>query len=325
MDNWKKTLQEGDCIDIFWSQNARWYHSKVLSKQGNFIKVHYNGWSASFDEKIDVTNPSRFIYPQYTFTTEKRNRKSASTSDGIPNLASSSTHAMKGWANKFFIENDQTAINNESSTSTNSATPAKSAKKQHNSMSSSGSSSSSRNGNSGHDDDMDDEGCKIIRAPWSKVVSTYQKYFEDNFVQSTDRLKLRFISGQKVEVQGKQTAWFLISLIDSMAQRRTRVAKLGSAIQFNGHLIIGDSIKEAYDDVEVGDNIILHVVNNRKEWVNYDTLVNFVMQEIANSNPNSAERKKELLHNAIKILKDTGKTLSENIAIVVHDVLLEEN
>ena len=89
--------------------------------------------------------------------------------------------------------------------------------------------------------------------------------------------------------------------------------------------MISDCIKEAYENVEVGDNIILHVVNNQKEWVSYDDFEKYVLHEIANSNPNSAERKKELLSNAIRILKSTGKTLSENIAIVVHDVLTEED
>ena len=138
-------------------------------------------------------------------------------------------------------------------------------------------------------------------------------------------MKLRFIKGQKVEVQGKQKSWFLISFIDSVAQRRSQVKKLGSAIAFNGHIVIGDCIKEAYKDVKVGDNIILHVVNNQREWANYDEIEKYVLHEIENSNPHSAERKRELLSQALNTLKKTDKTLSENMAIVVHDVLLEDN
>ena len=328
MDNWKKTLREGNCIDVFWSQNARWYHSKILSKDGDLIKVHYNGWSASFDEKIDITNPSRFIYPEYTFTTERRSKKSATTSDGLPNLTTT-PYAIKGWANKFLLGSDESATDKGISTSSNPTPPTKGNKKQNNTINgSSGGSSSSSSGDTKsnlHDDDVDHEGCKIFRASWSKVVDAYQKQFEQNFVQCTDRLKLRFINGQKVEVQGKQKSWFLISFIDSMAQRRTQVKKLGSAVQFNGHIVMGDCIKEAYKNIEVGDNIILHVVNKRKEWLNYDELEKYIDHEIANSNPHSAERKKELMQIATNALKKTGKTLSENIAIVVQEVLLEED
>ena len=110
-----------------------------------------------------------------------------------------------------------------------------------------------------------------------------------------------------------------------MAQRRSQVQKLGIAIAFNGHIVIGDCIKEAYKDVKVGDNIILHVVNNQREWANYDEIEKYVLHEIENSNPHSAERKRELLSQALNTLKKTDKTLSENMAIVVHDVLLEDN
>ena len=76
MDTWKlKKLKAGEFCDIYQSRYGSWYHSKVKTRVGNIIDVHYNGWAAKFDETIDLTDPDgvrSLIYPPHTFSTARK-------------------------------------------------------------------------------------------------------------------------------------------------------------------------------------------------------------------------------------------------------------
>ena len=221
VDEWKHTLKEGDCIDIYWAQNGRWYHSKVLSKDKDIIRVHYNGWSTTFDERIDVTNPSRFIYPERTFT-EKRSKKTAPASHlpmSKPN-GLTEVHSRKKSSTSAKPDSGGSARTDKMEI-THDKTEGNSAKIKR----------VRRNDNF---EERFENGTRVVRVQWESVIDAYKREFDEHF---SERMELHFANGHKV-CPGNKKGWFLVSLLDSILQSQGRRGYKSSKLKFCGPRVL---------------------------------------------------------------------------------------
>ena len=59
---WREDLKEGDMLDAQDHAEQKWYESKVMTRDGNVIKLHFLGWETRFDENFDIsTEPARLM------------------------------------------------------------------------------------------------------------------------------------------------------------------------------------------------------------------------------------------------------------------------
>ena len=59
---WRDDIKVGDKLDAQDHEENKWYESRVESRDGNKIKVHFFGWQPKFDEEFDIgLEPARLM------------------------------------------------------------------------------------------------------------------------------------------------------------------------------------------------------------------------------------------------------------------------
>ena len=111
----------------------------------------------------------------------------------------------------------------------------------------------------------------IIRTSWNSIVATFKHYYFE--LHDTERIKLYFCNGQKVE--GNRNNWALISLVDALAQQFEPFPRAGK-VKFNSASTLAMSIQEVLSKHDLNDGSIIEVVNELSEWESYEALEGFV-------------------------------------------------
>lgn len=74
MKMWKASLAEGAAIDMFRVQEYKWYGAKIIRKDGDLFSVHYDGWSAKYDDH-GLVFADCMMYPRGTAVKKKKAAK----------------------------------------------------------------------------------------------------------------------------------------------------------------------------------------------------------------------------------------------------------
>lgn len=80
--NWLVCLEASSLIDIYSTNEKKWFLSKVLENNitnDNKITVHYQGWDSKYDETFDIS--TKYIALPYTFSKPKKVPKVLSTNE----------------------------------------------------------------------------------------------------------------------------------------------------------------------------------------------------------------------------------------------------
>lgn len=191
----------------------------MLSKDKDLIRVHYNGWSTSFDERIDVTNPSRFIYPERTFT-EKRSKK-ATPATASPMTGSGGIETSQSRKSPSTKSGRGGSPQSDNMGSNLSSTAADSNKIR-------------RLNGSENVEEKQDCGNEVFLVEWKTVIDAYQKEFDEHYDES---MELSFVSGQKTSLSNKR-GWSVVSLLDSILQWRSKKENNMSRMKFCGSQVL---------------------------------------------------------------------------------------
>ena len=63
---WRQDIQVGDMLDGQDHAEQKWYESKVVSREGSSVKLHFVGWETKFDELFDIDQEPARLQPLNT-------------------------------------------------------------------------------------------------------------------------------------------------------------------------------------------------------------------------------------------------------------------
>lgn len=101
-----RALRVGDKVEVKWS--GTWYPATVLAASGGGYKIHYDGWSSSYDE---VVEPVRIRTPQGVVTANTATTTTTSTTTTTTTTRAGAASVAPGRYNCVFYVGGQGLVN----------------------------------------------------------------------------------------------------------------------------------------------------------------------------------------------------------------------